>query len=635
MRALMLGLAGVVFSLHFALAAPDEPATAVAALSRMEGWAALGLWRLAQGAEQVKFTWLLGSDDGEPGRARWDPGLGRFWEVTLPPRVPWAETPGRLAPEDVLVRATAFLERLPWSLPGYRVLLAVAADAHMGALDQGEVDLPFTRVEQRTGFSNGYGRVRIRLADGSIRSLVDRCLPVPAGGGLLDHATAERKAAELAAAALDKPLTEIHVLQCGGIWQNGAAGTAPHYLVTVALKAPARNGITRAYWADLDGRTGVVKAKAIMALPSDIVGILLDSPAKSLRDRLGRLNAVRDSWPWWPTDAGTVWFASNRCRIGGVCRSTSCVARVGIGHRRIDWEVAGWPPLARDVVVAELASSVLALAEPQVGLTILNLDTAERIVRADFRCARGELDTRNLGMVAVGLEADGSSDLFVASYQPARGTLGEFTALRCTEHAPRLPLLSADGRRVLFVRPKAEPHHHALDAADKPADQPPRVDGDILVAGAGRELPRQAVKAVSRDWQGVTRLSRVGDSERLLVSCAQGLVLLDLASGNRSAVPGQPFKDPDTKEPLVPVEGQVSPDGRRVAFGAKTKGDAQHESYQCLYVVDLDGGHLQRLTPRADPVIEPADLGPDKPNVLELNKRWWRERQAERLRGNP
>ena len=106
----------------------------------------------------------------------------------------------------------------------------------------------------------------------------------------------------------------------------------------------------------------------------------------------------------------------------------------------------------------------------------------------------------------------------------------------------------------------------------------------------------------------VGRLSAFPDNRRLLVWHSKGLDVLDVETRKLTPLGLPELHDPDLPEgkPLVVQEPAVSPDGQQIAFSAvRWSGKPEDPCGQYIYVCNLDGSGLKRITPLEDVVVPP------------------------------
>ena len=106
----------------------------------------------------------------------------------------------------------------------------------------------------------------------------------------------------------------------------------------------------------------------------------------------------------------------------------------------------------------------------------------------------------------------------------------------------------------------------------------------------------------------VTSISAFPDSKRLLVSSTGGWDTIDVETGHNTRVFDGAMADPDTPErELYDIrEAVIDPTGTRVAFsGWRWSGDPDDAILPRIYVCNLDGSDVKRVTSMDDEPVEP------------------------------
>jgi hypothetical protein len=553
---------------------------------------------------------------------------------------PWRQAGELASPAALLDTAVAFAKRYSRLGADYSPRVTIPPDLTPPEL-QPWVIVRVWWVHQPSGFHRGRVHLWLDPTVGLLREWEDTAQAVPDEAPAIQPGAARRIATEAAAKRLKTDATSVRIaaeyrhwtdlrgqpptgLYCYYFTQQGPAGVGPSAGQILVAEI------------EVNARTGACVTDRLCGVDAREMRRLAEGPEAMLAGLLATPVPIIDAYPQWLA-SDKLAFTTNRRHIGAnAWVRTSALATTLVPDGAMSWLLPGWWPGTEITLDSEPRSSYLALGEagpvldlaPKGRLELLNCASRERVVRK-LEWDRCEQPDRVGSRVVFTGDADGR-DLLVADYNAQRGAFGALACLGCDESRPRYPALSPDGQKVYFVA--EAPRRRTGAEGGGPFVGGPGVRGSIAsvpVRLAGR---RAVVTTVSRDWQGVTGLSRVGRDERLLLSAAGVLWLVNLADGQRSRLPGQPYTEPDTGERLSAAQAKVSPDGTTVAFVAQSKGAGQHPWFRCIYLVRLDGTGLRRLTPRADPTVPPAYFDALKTSALDLNKAWWLEREAERVK---
>ncbi|MBI5832388.1 MAG: PD40 domain-containing protein [Armatimonadetes bacterium] len=542
-------------------------------------------------------AWRLKAEDSfEPGKAKLrgsaadspltaeltiDREQGRVTEASFGGWPPWEEPAECLPTSELVARGTAFAQR--WLRPDAEAELTLSSaelepnDATLGLVYQ--LERPVSRL------NCGLARVAFPRAGGRLTFWMDDTERVPATVPSQPMAELTARARAEAAALLKAEPRSLRTLLADSYYdafpRNGAkvrsARACFHFGVDTEVSVDTKT--VRMAVVSLDSATGERLAHTGVAdAPRWFMLLLTHTPEQYVALVQRYSDGPRDRWPVWSSDSQRLWWRSNRRHLGGSpARRCNAVVEGTVEQGLRGWWEPGW---SEQQMAAPLGRASLAVLGN--GRYLLDGLASVRDYQSGQQTRLGDsgygTDLDGLGdqVVAMGGVSDPGSWLSRWRLDPASATVVANGRLTGLPDNARLPLLVGQGRQVAM-----------LDA---------------------------------KGWTDVTRLSRVGDEPRILVSAGDGLWLVDLADGRRAALPGQPFDDPDTGERLLALEAVVSPNGQLIAFCAKTRGDELTSDYHCLYLVGRDGTGLRRLTPRADPLVEPL--------ALELAQRWWREATA-------
>ncbi|MFW5867867.1 MAG: hypothetical protein ACOCX2_08630 [Armatimonadota bacterium] len=226
----------------------------------------------------------------------------------------------------------------------------------------------------------------------------------------------------------------------------------------------------------------------------------------------------------------------------------------------------------------------------------LSLDTGRWLLQSPSRRRVGPpavaFDGSSVSYSA--LRRHGDRDIFVADI---RRTETEDSNERRVVHlagSDLHPVFSPDGSKVFFDhRLRREDGSEASSIRVARSDVPYwDVPAPEIVLG---EVPR------------VNGLSGFPDG-RLLVSHAEGLGILDPPARQLTPLELGELHDPDLPngQPLEVRDPVVSPDGTKLAFsGLRWSGDPEDAAGWYIYVCNLDGSNLRRVTPLEDEPVPP------------------------------
>jgi len=134
------------------------------------------------------------------------------------------------------------------------------------------------------------------------------------------------------------------------------------------------------------------------------------------------------------------------------------------------------------------------------------------------------------------------------------------------------------------------------------------IDTVCLVRMDETEQPAAEPQLIVTGLPALSSLSVFPDAQRLLVCHERGLEVIDLDSRTKFPLKWPSLRDPDLPGDygVVVREAALSPDGARIAFsGLRWSGNVQDPAGWYIYVCDLDGSNLQRLTPLEDDPVPP------------------------------
>lgn len=178
-----------------------------------------------------------------------------------------------------------------------------------------------------------------------------------------------------------------------------------------------------------------------------------------------------------------------------------------------------------------------------------------------------------------------------------RWEVGPWERVSVSRAAARYPVYSLDGNSIFFVGSTG-----ASDAEEGTA-------WDLLRADRGRSGTLSASpRTIAKGIVPPATISTFPDGRRLLVAHQKGLDVVDLRANTKTRLAMPSLQDPDLPRgpALIPRQFALSPDGKRLAFCAyRGRGGAKEGAGTFLYVCNLDGKGIRRITPLVDRPVEP------------------------------
>jgi len=567
-----------------------------------------------------------------------DPREAEF-ELTVP-AVPWQRSLKSATPADLLTRATGFLARLGCRpRPGWT--WALAARPYSQA-EQGGVTFElaeFVSVAQYRVQGRGSARVVLTRDAELITQARARNVEVPLRPPAA-HVVAEAAAA--AAAALGLPPSDAVVV---GDWVSPSTThpfdpghVGPLWGITVFPKTwregPAFQAALSYFGADtvvgavqIDGEIPVDAMLGRCAMWHELT---TRDPEDVISDALVWTRVLHDSHPVWVSEEALA-CTSIRARIGAPWwdrRAGGLLIDLTAG------DVTFFHP-AWDRAIAQCAAGGGLIATSTEGNGILRLldpATGDRFDLGPFLAGRFfdpslSADAKLLAYRDWRARGDGDIyfDRIIKDEQTGLTRPGPDHRRMRIDGDDRLPIFSPHGKLVYFV--------HGLEGPAQ-GDEPPPVSWSLCSASTD-------AKHFNSDYDKVLdlpgrpeRLSAFPDGRRLLVSGEWGISVADVADRTLAPLGLPELRDSEVEGagPLTIREPAVSPDGGRIAFSGSpipTAGDKPREWF--IYVCDLDGSHLKRVTPLADDAVDYYVFPQSGKSAFDLEKAAWIARSEKEL----
>ncbi len=345
----------------------------------------------------------------------------------------------------------------------------------------------------------------------------------------------------------------------------------------------------------LDGTTGEVHDANEFMMPLERIKWCREG--YDIAD-LGNSPVVEDERPCWLGSGNggeRIVFASTRARPG-----------------RPAWSGGPRTIFSVDPTTAALTCLVQALDSardlPDAGMDAVSLSTNGDDEYAVLDLRTGQLKdattarrpgcdltvSRDGRRLAYASDRGGSdNDIFVADRSDPAGTERRVIKMAGEDRYPRL---SPDGSVVYFV------HEHYQRGQRRPSYE-------LWVANA--RWPYQENDPPRRVLAGLPMIERMtisADGRRLLLWHPPGMSVVDPTTGGREELVWPELHDPDYPDtpPLGVAEPAISGDGHWVAFqGRRLLYPMETNPASYLYVCDLRGANLRRLTPLANDTVPP------------------------------
>ncbi len=168
-----------------------------------------------------------------------------------------------------------------------------------------------------------------------------------------------------------------------------------------------------------------------------------------------------------------------------------------------------------------------------------------------------------------------------------------------------LPITSPDGKRLAFF--------HYQNLADGHLSYGPNdpMTGELYsLPSKGTITDTKALAPIAKGLRAANQLSWFPDNERVLIFYESGNAdlwntsyapeVFNVSTKQRTALNFKPFVDPEmpTGRLSAPLDMSVSADGKQIIFRAFSwSGKTKDQAICHIYVCDLDGGQLKRITP--------------------------------------
>jgi hypothetical protein len=313
-------------------------------------------------------------------------------------------------------------------------------------------------------------------------------------------------------------------------------------------------------------------------------------------------SSIVDRYPSWLPDANTAVFQSNRPRPG---RPSWCIQLDGVflvgadggGLRALDVGLHGpawWPAVSSD-------GSRLVYLGPRGRMQAVDLRTGMAGILNPEERPGGQAcwSPDSSRIVFSALRRHGDVDIFETEIKEEDGRImtGRQDRIVRRDGADYAPVFSLDGEWVYFGGQPVDPDP---DDDEVPPTSLYRVRAHL------RYHENDEPTLVAGPFGSVGRASWFLDGQRLLLSCADGLHVVNV--GDRSVAPLDlpELRDPDLPqgEPLALRDAVLSPDGGKLAFSARRwSGHHEDPAATCVYTCKLDGSDLKRLTPPHEVVV--------------------------------
>jgi len=443
------------------------------------------------------------------------------------------------------------------------------------------------------------------------------------------------QAVSAAAAELEAGPDEVEVLSASWL-HHEAAGCpedgGPYWTVSVALAAELA-GATDDGMGIRIGRCVLSSRKLLhsqeASLPADYVAhcrATARDAAAYARGLLAPTREVTDPRPSWGPRTATVTFLSRRPRAGAPWwyRRTG-VAMADLATGDVCCLSAAW--------ISDLDGYALS------GMTLLTTTRSNPFRVTDLM--KGVAFGRSAGGWCSRPALRHSADLFVFAAERRHGDLDVFAdginwenkALDTHRRIVRVdgpderPVFSVDGQWVYYA--------HADDEALKTAHEEGGAEASVWSLFRVRaDAPHQntAVEEVLAGFGRVGRMSFFPDGRRLLVWHEGGLDVVDVEARTREPLGLPDLLDPDLLDgpPLKIQDPVVSPDGACLAFSGYRDAEASDKlSGWYIYVCDLDGSNLERITPLEDDPVDFYVFPESGKSAFDLEKEMILERERQ------
>ena len=313
-------------------------------------------------------------------------------------------------------------------------------------------------------------------------------------------------------------------------------------------------------------------------------------------------HAVDDRWPVWGEDGGDLFFLSQRPRPGAPWwRRVPSIMRTSLYRGATECVHA---PTEGRLRVLSLADGLVAGSNVERHqLQLLRLREGSYLERGhypDLHFDQASLSPDGTAIVYSADRRHGDTDIFVDEIDEDLSGLHRHRRLCRLDGQDHHPVFLGDGTRVCFAHVEHVTHQHGEEDLAATSLQ--------VVDAAKSYWANDPSDEIVGGFVNVRRLSVFPDGIRVLVADDSGLWIVDVDTRTRTALSLPELHDPDLPDgpPLTIREPVVSPDGNRFAFsGYRDAGDGEEGTGWYIYVCNLDGSDLRRVTPLEDEPVPP------------------------------
>ena len=411
----------------------------------------------------------------------------------------------------------------------------------------------------------------------------------------------EAQAGQLAIEAAHRgghPAAEVVLAQLGGHSEEGGCVRWLVRLSTAGPSAPRDVEPGLAVW--IDAHTGIVQKVEDRPIRADFrrrakEWAALEGNSYTIAEDRFRVDEAR---PSWASDTRVV-FQGCRSLPGGPLWAGAyrAIYAVEIGGGGLTCLVGGG---RHDFTEPRVSGRTLVATYHPTSAIVVDMVTGDfRFIGSESRPAfQASLSPDCASVVFAGDRRNGDCDVFQCSFSVTAGlvTIGDHLRLARRKGIDCQPLFSADGKTVYF----------AGEELGSDNTLPDREYGVYRVA-AGRSYEHNAApEFVVGGFGAVGRITQFPDG-RLLVWHGKGLDVVDVAARSKRSLQLGELRDPDI--PNCPAlewqDPAVSPDGKRIALSVhRVPQDPTKGTGWYIYVCNLDGSGLRRVTPLEDRPIE-------------------------------